>query len=170
MARSSKIKQDHHTNVYFPHADREGPTGYEIKNKHFQGFAKGGEKALWVSAVRQADTALVITESSIDALSYAALYPDDHARYVSTGGALNPTQPALIRAAIERMGQGSRILIATDNDPAGRALAEQLEALAQETGRQDLQIRRHLPEGAGRDWNDILQENRLQPDDIRLTP
>jgi hypothetical protein len=57
-----------------------------------------------------------IAESGIEALSYAALHPgaDDAARYASTGGAMNPNQPALIRAAIEKLGQGARIVIATD--------------------------------------------------------
>lgn len=61
---------------------------------------------MWFSAARPGDTALVIAESGIDALSYAALHPDDAARYASTGGTMNPNQPALIRSAIEKMGQG----------------------------------------------------------------
>jgi hypothetical protein len=48
----------------------------------------------------------VIAESGIDVLSYAALHPDEAARYVSTDGAMNPNQPALITAASARMGQG----------------------------------------------------------------
>jgi hypothetical protein len=47
-----------------------------------------------------------------------------------SGGALNPTQPALIQAAIERMGEGAEIIIATDNDPDGRKLADAIGALA----------------------------------------
>ena len=31
----------------FPHFDREGPCGYEIKNQGFAGFAVGGTKGLW---------------------------------------------------------------------------------------------------------------------------
>jgi hypothetical protein len=60
------------SNVIFAHADRDGPCGYEIKNRHFTGFAPGGEKGLWVSGVRRTDTALVLAESAIDALSYPA--------------------------------------------------------------------------------------------------
>ena len=83
----------------------------------------------------------MIAESGIDALSYAVLHPDTNTRYASTGGAMNPNQPTLIRSAIEKMGQGARIVIATDNDDGGRTLAEQIEAIAAETGRADLQDR-----------------------------
>lgn len=154
---AGKIKTDVRTNAIFPHADAEGPCGYEIKNKGFTGFAKGGEKGLWFSVARAGDLRLVIAESAIDALSYAVLHPDDYARYASTGGAMNPNQPALIRSAIEKMGQGASIVIATDNDTGGRELAERIEALAHETGREGLSIIRHLPEGEGVDWNDVLK-------------
>jgi Protein of unknown function (DUF3991)/Toprim-like len=130
---AGKIRVDFRSNSIFPHADRDGPCGYEVKNKGFTGFAPGGEKGLWFSAASRADTTLVLAESGIDALSYAALHPDELTRYASTGGAMNPNQPALIRSAVARMGQGSRIVIATDNDEGGRALAEQIEGIAAES-------------------------------------
>ena len=38
-------------------------------------------------------------------------------------------------AAIDKkMGRGSRVLIAADNDPGGRAPADQIEAIARESG------------------------------------
>jgi hypothetical protein len=154
---AGKIKVDFRTNAIFPHADAEGPCGYEIKNENFTGFAKGGEKGLWFSAAGAGDTALVIAESGIDALSHAVLHPDDNARYASTGGAMNPNQPALIRSAIEKMGPGASIVVATDNDPGGRELAAQLAAIVDETGRTDLRLVLDLPEGEGNDWNDRLK-------------
>jgi len=154
---AGRIRVDVRANVVFPHADQDGPCGYEIKNRGFTGFAKGGEKGLWFSAARAGDMALVIAESAIDALSYAALHPDEATRYASTGGAMNFNQPALIAGAIARMGQGSRIVIATDNDPGGHALADQIEALARDSGRADLAVSRELPEGQGQDWNDVLR-------------
>ena len=160
---AGKIKSDRYGNAVFPHMDRDGPCGYEIKNKRFTGFSKGGDKGLWFSAARKGDTALVIAESAIDALSYAALHPDAHTRYASTAGALNRDQPALIRAAIEKMGQEASILIATDNDPAGRELASAIEAIAGEGACEGLRIVRDLPEGEGRDWNDALKGAPLPP-------
>jgi hypothetical protein len=154
---AGKIRIDARSNVIFPHADRDGPCGYEIKNRNFTGFAKGGEKGLWMSAVRKADTTLVLGEAGIDVLSYAALHLDGNTRYASTAGSLSPNQPALIASAIERMGQGASIVIAMDNDEGGRALADQLEAIAAGTRRRDLAILRDLPAGEGGDWNDRLR-------------
>lgn len=159
---AGKLKVDVRTNAIFPHADKDGLCGYEIKNRNFTGFARGGEKGLWFSAVKSSDTALVIAESGIDALSHAVLHPNGNARYASTGGAMNPDQPALIRGAIEKMGQGASIRIATDNDAGGRELADQIAAIAAETGRADLRVVRDLPEGEGRDWNDQLRESQPQ--------
>ena len=159
---SRKPATDFRSNAIFPHADKDGPCGYEIKNEGFTGFARGGEKGLSFSAIKSTDTALVIAESGIDALSHAALHPNDTARYASTGGAMNPEQPALIRGAIEKMGQGAEIRIATDNDAGGRELAEQIETIAIETDRKDLEIVRDLPAGEGGDWNDRLRESQPQ--------
>ena len=146
---------DARSNVVFPHADRDGPCGYEVKNRGFTGFAPGGEKGLWISRVQRTDTALVLAESGIDALSYAALHPDEHARYASFGGAMNPFQPALIRAAIERLAPGATVRIATDNDEDGAGFAAIIEGLVAETGRGDLAVERAAPVDA-KDWNDVL--------------
>jgi hypothetical protein len=154
---AGRIKVDFRANTIFPHADQDGPCGYEIKNRSFTGFARGG------------DTALVIAESGIDALSYAALHPDKAARYASTGGTMNPNQPALLQAAIAKLGQGARLIIATDNDPGGRSLADQIAALARETGREDLVLIRDLPAGEGEDWNDVLRASPAQ-DRSRAAP
>jgi precorrin-6B methylase 2 len=108
--------------------------------------------------VNRSDNALVIAESAIDALSYAVLHPDERARYASIGGAMNPNQPALIQSAIQRLGEGARLIIATDNDEGGRRLAEAIAAVVTETGRKDIRVVRDLPEREGADWNGVLQE------------
>ena len=154
---AGKLLVDDRSNVIFPHADRDGPCGYEVKNRGFTGFAPGGEKGLWISGVRCTDTALVLAESGIDALSYAALYPDDGARYASFGGAMNPFQPALIRTAIERLGPSATVRIATDNDADGVGFAAIIEGLFAETGRGDLAVERAAPVDA-KDWNDVLRQ------------
>jgi hypothetical protein len=53
-----RILEDARSNAIFPHFDQNGPCGYEIKNHGFTGFAAGGDKGLWMSRVRGADTAL----------------------------------------------------------------------------------------------------------------
>jgi len=40
---------DARSNAIFPHADKDGRCGYEIKNQGFTGFAPGGEKGIWIS-------------------------------------------------------------------------------------------------------------------------
>lgn len=163
-----KLRIDARRNVLFPHADQDGPCGYELKNKGFTGFSPGGEKGLWFSAANREDTALVLAESGIDALSHACVFPDANARYASIGGAMNPNQPALISRAIEKMGQGASIILALDNDPAGRDLAVRIEALAHATNRDDLIVRTHLPGGEGQDWNDVLRASRTASPDQAL--
>jgi len=106
---AGRIRTDARGNAVFPHFDALGLCGYELKNWHFTGFAKGGEKGRWTSNTQPDDNRLVFAESAIDALSYAAMHPDQHTRYASIGGAPNPKQPALIAAAIARIPPGSEI-------------------------------------------------------------
>lgn len=186
------VMMDERRNACFPHYNRQGVCGWEVKNKGFTGFAAGGKKGLWFSRAKADDSALVIAESAIDALSYAALFPDlgDRTRYFSTGGSLNPDQPELIAAALAKiqprpalmletnraikealqdpadpedhaeliaaaLAKASRplLILATDNDDPGHALADQIRALAPD----GVEIRRPLPKGC-KDWNDELQD------------
>ncbi|MGB5830553.1 MAG: DUF3991 and TOPRIM domain-containing protein [Thiohalocapsa sp.] len=151
-----RVLVDARSNIVFPHYDRDGLCGYEIKNRGFTGFAPGGEKGLWVSGVQRADAVLVIAESALDALSYAALRPDANTRYASVGGKLNPTQPALIRSAIERLQPGAVLRIATDNDKDGALLGAEIAQLAAESVRADLTGEFAVPVDA-KDWNDVLR-------------
>jgi len=151
-----RILVDARSNAIFPHADKDGPCGYEIKNHGFTGFAAGGEKGLWMSRVRATDTALVIAESAIDALSYAALYPDEHTRYASFGGAMNPGQPALVAEVIQRLPSGATVIIATDNDEHGAAFAATIGTIVAGSTRGDLKPVKVAP-SAAKDWNDTLQ-------------
>lgn len=151
------VLRDDRGNACFPHRDRAGVCGWEVKNHGFTGFSKGGGKGLWFSRTRPDDDALVIAESAMDALSYAALYPDAQARYFSTGGNLNPQQPALIASALGKMPQSAAVILATDHDEAGHKLAATIQSLAPEGSR--LEFGRPLPD-SGKDWNDQLQTHR----------
>lgn len=152
---AGRILEDARSNAIFPHADKDGPCGYEIKNHGFTGFAAGGEKGLWMSRVCGTDTALVIAESAIDALSYAALHPEEHARYASFGGAMNPSQPSLIQAAVERLPLGVVVRIATDSDDEGVRFAAIIEAVTVEAGKGALVVDRVAPPET-KDWNEVL--------------
>ena len=158
---AGRIRIDARCNAIFPHFDAEGVCGFEIKNKGFTGFASGGSKGLWLSHDLPDDNRLVICESSIDALSHAVLFPDQHARYASIGGKPNPTQPELIRAAVARMPAGAKIISGMDADADGTKLADVVRHAVALTGRDDLLFVVQVPEMA-KDWNDQLRD-RQQP-------
>lgn len=148
---AGRIRVDGRANAVFPHFDEVGLCGYEVKNDGYTGFSAGGAKGLWASRDFEGDDHLVFAESAIDALSYAAIHPDEHTRYRSIGGQVNARQPELIRRSIEAMPQGTTIVAAMDNDEAGRELAALIAEL--------------VPNGLGfadavpglKDWNDDLK-------------
>lgn len=148
-----KVVIDDRRNAVFPHEDEEGICGYEIKNKGFTGFASGGEKGLWSSVPQPSDTDLVIAESAIDALSYAALFQRP-AIYVSTAGAWNPKTPSLLQNKAKLLPPGGKIILAFDHDPQGTVYELQARQYLQGLG---LELFRHHPETPGSDWNDVLQ-------------
>jgi hypothetical protein len=155
------VREDIHGNAVFPHFDQLGLCGYELKNRNFTGFAPGGEKGLWSSHEKEGDARLVFAESAIDALSHAALFRDDDARYKSIGGQVNPRQPNLIHAEVLRMRPGSEIIAAMDADDAGRAFADLVRLEVVRAAHPDLCFRIHVPEREGDDWNQVLQDSRL---------
>src|ERR1700722_13635263 len=107
-----RVRMDRHSNAVFPHFDNDGLCGYELRNAGFKGFARGGAKGLWLSKTISADQRLIICESSIDAISFALLFPDGHARYASIGRKLSPSQPDLSRAQITLLPPGGEIIAA----------------------------------------------------------
>jgi hypothetical protein len=153
---ASRIRIDAQGNAVFPHFDQDGLCGFEKKNTAFTGFSSGGTKGLWLSHTQPDDERFVFSESTIDALSYAVLFPDEHTRYASVGGKLNAAQPELIRAAIARMPSDAEIVAAFDADQAGRDLAEIVRRAVELSGRSDLRFRVHEPVGF-KDWNDQLR-------------
>lgn len=146
------VRVDHRNNALFPHYDKEGLCGFEVKNKGFTGFASGGAKGLWFSQAKTTDGRLVLVESAIDALSFHALFGDQHTRYMSTGGELNPQQPVLLRGAMEKLHPSAEVVLGFDDDEGGDKIAQEVEAVAP-AGRKLVRMR---PEG-GKDWNQVLK-------------
>jgi hypothetical protein len=153
---ADRIRIDARGNAVFPHFDAVGLCGYEMKNHGFTGFATGGTKGLWTSHEHDGDDRLIFCESAIDALSHAALFANDRARYASIGGQVNPSQPELIKAAVARMRAGSEIVAAMDADAAGRKLSEVVRRAVELSGRDDLDFYDHEPSGF-KDWNDQIR-------------
>jgi len=115
---------------------------------------------LWFTHTQPADRRLVLAESAIDALSYAALFPDaeDQTRYASSGGKPSSRQTALVQATLVKLPAGAEIVAAFDADGAGRKLAEVIrEAVSSvaRSGRGDLIFRAQLPAKEGEDWNQV---------------
>jgi hypothetical protein len=156
---NGRVKIDGHSNAVFPHFDAEGLCGYELRNTDFKGFARGGTKGLWLSKTAATDRRLVICEAVIDAISYAVLFPDEHTRYASVGGKMNPIQPELIRSAAASLSDGSEIIAAMDADAEGEKLAEVVRGAVGLTGRNDLAFLIEEPL-TGKDWNDQLRSNK----------
>jgi hypothetical protein len=153
---AGRVRIDARGNAVFPHFDRQGLCGFEIKNSGFTGFASGGTKGLWLSLEKADDNRLIFCESAIDALSYAVLFPDGRARYTSIGGQLSPQQCELMRAAAAGMPLNAKIVAATDEDAPGGKLADSIREAVGLTGRDDLCFVLHRPDGF-KDWNDQLR-------------
>jgi len=153
---AGRVRIDARGNAVFPHFDREGICGFEIKNRGFTGFATGGSKGLWLSQETPDDTRLVFCESAIDALSFAVLFPEGRTRYSSIAGQLSPQQRELIRVAAADMPMNVIIIAATDADAPGGKLADDIREAVGLTGRDDLIFVLHQPEGF-KDWNDQLR-------------
>ena len=152
---AGRFRIDGRGNVLFPHEDEAGRLcGFERKNLGFTGFAAGGVKGLGCSADLPGDRVIVFAESFIDMLSYAALFPDERARYRSFAGGLGAAQPGVIAAHIAAMPEDGLVIAATDADEAGARFAEVIEGLCQ--GRS---FRAHRPESG--DWNDVLRASFL---------
>jgi hypothetical protein len=153
------IRTDARGNAVFPHWNRDGICGYELKNHGFTRFAPAGEKGLWLSATTDQDTALVLTESAIDALSHFALRPTATHRYASIAGTLNHSQPELLRQAAARLPVGAAVVLATDNDAGGDKLLATLRGVLAELEPQ-IPVLEDRPETRGADWNDVLRAAR----------
>jgi len=145
-------------NALFPHRDRDGEiTGFERRGERFQGFSKSGYKALWFADPgREERSSIVIAEAAIDAISYASIFYDPQACYMSTGGQLSPLQRELLQSAFLKLPAGASATIAADNDEPGERFAQTLKAIFEATGRSDLNLITHSPQQAGFDWNDEL--------------
>lgn len=149
------VRVDNRRNALFPHYDKTGLCGFEIKNKDFTGFAAGGVKGLWYSQTNTTVNRLVLTESSIDAISFHILQGNEYTRYLSTGGELNPQQPALLRGAMEKLTTSAVVVIAFDNDNGGEKLAKEVAAIAPTY----CKLERVKPDQcAGKDWNEVLKK------------
>ena len=141
-----KIRQDERGNVCFLHSDRDGITGWEVKNRGFTGFAAGGSKSAFAMATGSLVERVVITESAIDAMSYHQKHGKPGDYYIAMGGEMSPEQRALLENIVKK---APHTVIATDNDEKGHQFAAEIKQWQPAAERQ-------VP-ATGKDWNDEIQ-------------
>ena len=142
------FRADKKGNVIFPHSDRIGFTGYELRNVGFKGFGRDTHKALWFTKNLSEAKTLFLCESSIDCLSHYQIHGGD-AAYVSIGGTISALQRDLLTGLFTKAYRRSvKVIVATDNDAPGEQYFEQLQLLS------PFALERQTP--CGKDWNDDL--------------
>jgi hypothetical protein len=154
-----RIHQTRRGNFLFGHYGPQGFSGFEIKSPDGTGrFAAGCEKTFFSCLTDQKLVKrLVVTETAIDALSYAQMdgLRDDTA-YLSLAGNPSPEQLEQLRA-LAGMDNILSIVLAHDNDQGGDRQAEKCR---QALVGVDVRIDRHAPADAGADWNQVLQDQQ----------
>ena len=139
-------------NVVFPHRDRSGLCGYELRRDGFKAFGAGTKKGLWLTNGAGTADSILIVESAIDAMSHFQLHGGDSA-YCSLGGTpSNLQKDLLIGLMIKADTRGATVYSAFDNDAAGR----QLDAVIQHL----TPIRRDRRIPISNDWNEDLKAAR----------
>ena len=150
-AFADRIRLDGRGNTVFRHDDREGISGWEVKNRGFTGFAAGGRKALFACRAgmpaEASPSRLVVAESAIDAMSYYQHDPAP-ALVLSFGGEMSPEQPELLRHVLTKY-PAAEIVTATDADDEGDDYAARIEAVRPDA------VRARPP--TGKDWNETLR-------------
>jgi hypothetical protein len=152
---SGTVRETPWGEVRFEHSDRKGACGFERKSRGLSMFAPSGTRGLWCSKAFKGDKALVVSEASIECLSFHQLHPDGGARFVSTGGSISYEQAQLLEAAVKRLPADASVVVATNNDDAGHRMAALITDIAREA-RPGISIARPLPPH-GKDWNETLQ-------------
>ncbi len=148
-----RIYSDDYGNAISPHYDHEGISGFSIINQNYKGFSESGEKGFWFSNYSADDNRIVICESVIDALSYHQLKGDDFSCYFSIDGQLSQKQLMLVDSLVCK-NRNKKIVLAFDNDHAGRKYATQIQRLKNNANN----ITLDLPDQDEQDWNDVLNE------------
>ena len=139
-------------NVVFPHRDRSGLCGYELRRKCFKAFGAGTKKGLWLTNGAGTADSILIVESAIDAMSHYQLHGGDSA-YCSLAGTPSKLQKdLLIGLMIKADIRGAAVYSAVDNDRAGHELNDLIQQLTP--------VRRDRLTPVAGDWNEDLKAAR----------
>lgn len=163
LQAKGRLYADGHQNAVFLRQDEHGAaTGAYLRGTRagstFKGLAPGTRRDAGYLGLDirveypYSRPALVLVESPIDALAYAALHPDaGRTRIISTDGA--GALPA--RAIARAQEQGWAVIAAFDRDRAGEKMAARLTELCPAALRE-------TPDGA-KDWAECLERHNVEP-------
>ena len=147
------FRVDKRGNVIFPHFDRIGMIGYEIRNDGFRAIGERTHKALWFSRNLKESTTIIVAESSIDAISHCQLHGGNHA-YVALSGQPSALQRDLLTGLLAKTYErGATVLTGFDNDTSGDKYHEMLNLLS------PVPLARLTP--VRKDWNNDLVDRRF---------
>ena len=143
------FRTDKRGNVVFPHADRHGLTGYELRNVNFKAIGSGTHKALWYSKNIREAMQIALCESPIDCMSHFQLHEGDLA-YVSLSGEPSALQRDLLTGLLLKAAdRGVKVYSAFDNDQGGEKYCEMMQNFSPEP------LGRLKP--VTKDWNSDIQ-------------
>lgn len=162
-----RIRIDDRNNAVFPHFNHSGLCGFEMKNRGFTGFSPGGIKGLACSRPQPDDQQMIVCETAIDMLSYAALKGLEGKRLFSTSGQISSSQAECLRTAAAKMPGDAVIVLAFDNDDGGYQLAERITQALSECDRKIITDFPSLPAG---DWNDVLRNPTSTQFSVSVSP
>jgi hypothetical protein len=157
LIENDRLYPDIHKNCCFVYGNTKSPVGVERRGtgkikpgqKAFKGFL-GKKGGFWLEDNdRKGKKKWAICESAIEAASYIELYPDRIAWSLS-GSANKDLMAAIIKNAIQK---NIELIIATNNDEAGKRAAQRLVADCVAAGHS---ATIELPWGDNNDWNTNL--------------
>lgn len=153
----------------FRHFDADGGwefAGHEQKRKGYVSYSENGTAGIFVAMPPSAKK-IVVTESVVDAISYARLmtpFDDMSTGFIVVRSGSEKSAVILIEKMIEHCGT-EIVILATDNDPAGMMYAHKV-GMGLYHLRNKALVRYKPPLLAKKDWNDSLVEkvNRARSD------
>lgn len=143
----------------FRHFDSDGGwefAGHEQKRKGYVSYSESGKAGIFVAMPPTAKK-IVVTESVVDALSYARLmtpFDDMSTGFIVVRSGSEKSAVILIEKMIEHCGT-EIVILATDNDPAGMMYAHKV-GMGLYHLRNKALVRYKPPLLAQKDWNDAL--------------
>lgn len=160
-----RVSKSGNGSAFFPYFRKEDGlwhfAGTEQKSKGYKSYDKGGRAGIWTAAF-DSPRAIVVTESPLDAMSYARLmtdYSDLSVGFVSVRSGGEKDALEYLSELIEK--NGLRIVIlATDNDSAGMLYASKIMAGLHKYSA-DILIRYEAPIHGQKDWNDALKADLI---------